>query len=180
MNRSFFIFILALFFFQCGPKEEPIVTQFAGKPEVPSSIMQEHVYLLDQMRKFTLFNDSTGIVANKIYEVMKHHFQEEEDFALPPLGLLPLLADGKLPENSDAVILLTEKLRSQLTHMSAEHQMIKAYLDELIIAATKDGHTEIAEFVKEIHQHAKAEEEIYYPAAILVGDYLKLKSSAKE
>lgn len=170
------ILLLVLFTSQCRPKEENTITQFSGKPEVPSSIKAEHQYLLDKIYKISLFQDSTGRVAIKLNELMQHHFNEEEDYVLPPLGLLPLLSTGKLPEQSKEVIVLTEKLKSQLSHMSAEHQLIKAFMDELILVASKENHPEIIEFEKEIHKHANTEEEILFPTAILIGEYLKLKS----
>jgi hypothetical protein len=39
----------------------------------------------------------------------------------------------------------------------------------------KENHPEITEFEKALHKHASEEEEIFFPAAFLVGDYLKLK-----
>lgn len=107
---------------------------------------------------------------------MQHHFEEEENFVLPQLGLLPLLASGKLPEQSKEVIQLCEKLKSQLSHLGAEHQLIKAYMDELMQAATNENHLEIIEFESELQKHANTEEEVFFPTAILIGEYLKLTS----
>lgn len=175
MKHFIYILLPVLFLIQCRKKEESFVTLFPGKPEVPSSIKKAHEYLLDQMYKMSLFKDSTGIVAIKLHELMVHHFNEEEDFVLPPLALLPSLASGEIPEQSKEIILLTEKLKSQLTHMSVEHQLIRAYMKELIQAAANENHPEIIEFEKELHKHASSEEEILFPTAILVGEYLKIK-----
>jgi len=144
-------------------------------PEVPSSIKKEHEYLLEKIHAITLFHDSTSLAAVKLYDLMQHHFKEEENFVLPPLGLLPLLTSAKLPEQSKAVIQLCEKLKSQLTHLNVEHQLIKAYMDELMLAAAKDDHFEIIAFEQELQRHAKTEEEVFFPTAILIGEYLKLK-----
>lgn len=176
MKHFYYILLFVLFFYQCRHKEENSITQYSGKPEVPSSIKKEHEYLLDKIHKITLFQDSTGHAAVKLNDLMQHHFNEEEDYVLPPLGLLPLLASGKLPEQSKAVILLCEKLKSQLSHLSAEHQLIKAFMDELKKAATNENHLEIIEFEKELQKHANTEEEVFFPTAILIGEYLKLKS----
>lgn len=180
MKHFSYIILFVLFITQCRPKEDNTIIQFPGNPEVPSSIKQEHEYLLDKIHKITLFQDSTGHSAVKLKELMEHHFKEEEDFVLPPLGLLPLLASGKLPEQSKEVILLNEKLKSQLSHISAEHQLITVFMNELMQAAVNDKHPEIIEFEKELHKHAKTEEEIFFPTAILIGEYLKLKSTLKE
>lgn len=181
MKHSSYLLLLGLFISQCtNPVEENFQTQFPGKPGVPSFIKEEHDYLLNQIGKIALFQDSTGYVAVKLNDLMQHHFKEEEDYVLPPLELLPLLASEELPEQSEGIILLTEKLKTQLSHMNAEHQMIKAFMDELLIAAAKDNHTEIMELAKAVHQHAQAEEEVFFPAAILIGEYLKLKSVSSQ
>ena len=169
--------ILTLFFLsQCRPKEEHVRSAFVGKPMVPSSIKKEHETLLNLLQKILLFQDSTGHTAVKLSELMQHHFKEEEDYVLPPLGLLPMLASGQIPFQSNEVIVLTEELKSQLPHLSAEHQMIKAMLDELLLAAAYNNHPEVPAFAEAVGKHATEEEEVFFPASILVGDYLKLKS----
>ncbi len=177
MKRIFSVFILVVCFSQCRQKEDNTPIQFSGKPDVPSVIKEEHDYLLDKVYKMTLWQDSTGLAAIKLYDLMKHHFAEEEDYVLPPLGLLPLVANGKLPDQMKEVILLTEKVKSHLIHLDAEHQLIKAFADELMQAAATENHPEIIEFEKELEKHAKTEEEVFFPAAILLGEYLKLKSN---
>ncbi|HET9747446.1 MAG TPA: hemerythrin domain-containing protein [Chitinophagaceae bacterium] len=177
--KYFYLLLLVLFMGQCRYKEENPVIQFPGKPEVPSSIKKEHDYLLDQIHTITSFQDSAGLAAIKLNDLMQHHFKEEEDFVLPALGLLTSLAGGKIPEQSNEIIRLTDKLASQLTHLSVEHQLIKAYMDELKHADTNMSHPEIIEFEKQLHKHANIEEEVFFPAAILIGEYLKLKVTKK-
>ncbi|SDM35200.1 Hemerythrin HHE cation binding domain-containing protein [Daejeonella rubra] len=176
MKNFWHLLPVILFFSQCRNKDENFVSTFPGKPEVPSSIKKEHDNLLEKLYKFTSINDSTGLAAKKLYNLLQHHFNEEEDYVLPPLGLLPQLTNGKIPEQTKNVIALTEKLKSQLSHMSAEHQLIEAYLDEIKQADSNLKYPEIIELEKEIHKHAKIEEEVLFPASILVGDYLKLKT----
>ncbi|HEX5169389.1 MAG TPA: hemerythrin domain-containing protein [Cyclobacteriaceae bacterium] len=170
--------LLVLFTSQCRDKgvDYNYITLFPGKPDVPSSIKNEHDSLLARLHVITLFQDSTGIVATKLLELMEHHFREEEDFVFPPLGLLPALASGEIPEKSVEVIQLTEKLKAQLTHMSMEHQLIKASLEELVHVPAKENHSEIIAFIQDVHKHATIEEEVYFPAAIMVGEYLKLRA----
>lgn len=180
MKTLLYIPLFLLVMIQCRKKEESYHTIFPEKPETPSTIKGEHEYLLDQLNTITLFQDSTGIVAIKLDELMQHHFKEEEDFVLPPLALLPLLASGGMTEQSKEVILLSDKLKSQLVHMSAEHQLIKAYLSELSRVAAKENHPEIAAFESGVHKHAALEEKVLFPAAILIGEHLKLKSIQRQ
>ncbi len=80
---------------ECRPKVEQPLPPFPGNPEVPTSIIKEHESLLIKMNQFTLFPDSTGLYAKKLEELMVHHFKEEEDYVLPPLGLLPPITNGQ-------------------------------------------------------------------------------------
>lgn len=177
--KHFIYLIIVLFMCQCRPKEKDSATQFPGKPEVPASIKKEHEYFLGKIHKMTLFNDSAGQIAIKLNELLQHHFKEEEDFVLPPLGLLSSLANGILPEQSKEIILLSEKLKSESSHIHAEHQMVRIFLNDLKEFSSSENLPEIIEFENELLKHANTEEEIFFPSAIVVGEYLKLKSGLK-
>jgi hypothetical protein len=178
MKNFIYLIAFAMLLSHCRPRaEENYITIFPGKPGVPSSIKVEHEFLLRQVNTIALFQDSTGLVATEIEELMQHHFIEEEDFVLPPLGLLPLLASDKIPEQSKEVIQLAEKLKSQLAHMTLEHQMIHALMVQLMEVATQENHPEVIDFERALRKHAEIEEEVYFPAAILVGEYLKMKNN---
>ena len=59
--------------------------------------------------------------------------------------------------------------------MLAEHQLIKAFLDEMMQIAAVEDHPEVSSLAEQIEKHALTEQEVYFPAAILVGEYLKIK-----
>lgn len=175
MKLSYHILLIALFFSQCRPKEEKTAQHFPGQPEVPSSIKNEHDYLLRKINAISLFQDSTGRAAKKLNDLMQHHFKEEEDFVLPVLGLLPSLTTGNLPDQSKEVIQFCEHIRTQLQHLTVEHQLIKAYMDELMQVAKNENHPEVMVLEQELQNHAKTEEEVFFPSALLIGEYLKLQ-----
>lgn len=160
---------------QCSPKSDQTVTQFEGKPVVPSSLKKTHTALLNQLHQFTLVKDSSTKVALKLEELMLHHFMEEEDYILPPLGILPALASGQVPTQTKEIIALSEKAKSQMNHMSAEHQLIITYIEELKQASKEENRPAIIAFEKDVSKHAVSEEEVYFPASILAGEFLKLK-----
>ena len=173
--KNFILFVCLSLLIQCRPQADSTITEFPGKPEIPLSVKNDHAYLLDQIAKLTLLKDSTGGIAIKLHELMEHHFREEEDFVLPPLGHLQTIAEGKLPSGAKEIINLTEKLKAQSDHMLAEHQLIKAFMDELVQAAAVDNHPEVILLAEQVSKHASIEEEVFFPAAIVIGDYLKLK-----
>jgi hypothetical protein len=106
---------------------------------------------------------------------MHPHFVKEEEYALPPLGLLPLLAKGEVTPDMAAVLAMTDKLKAELGEMLAEHESIVAALRRLADVATRENKPEYAKFADQLILHAQTEEEVSYPTAILIGEYLKLK-----
>ena len=107
--------------------------------------------------------------------VLHNHFLKEEEFALPPIGLLAPLARGEVDEEMRVVLVMTERLKAELPEMLREHQAVVAALEELSAAAQKEKLPEHARFAEKLMLHAKTEEEVLYPAAVLIGEYLKLK-----
>lgn len=178
MNHSRLLFLLILLLAGCRPKEPTYPpTVFEGKPEVPASILREHAYLLQKIDEIARLQDSTGIKAKEISSLMKNHFQEEEDFVFPPLGLLPSLSEGTLPAQTPDVIMLIERFESESAHMSAEHQLIKALMDELLRSAMKEAHPEVRVLADALHKHAAIEEEVLFPTVVLIGAYLSTVDS---
>ena len=75
-------------------------------------------------------------------------------------------------------IRLTDKLEAQLPQMLAEHRDIVAALERLVEAAEAESKPEHAHFAKKLMAHARVEEQVSYPTALLIGRYLKAMLSA--
>ena len=141
----------------------------------PQSLKHEHEELHAELVSATKAGGKTGPAAQAVAQALHPHFVKEEEYALPPLGLLAMLADGKLPPDRDAVISMTERLRKDLDHMLQEHEAIVRELHKLMDAAKSENKPEYVHFAEKLKLHAQTEEEVLYPAAILVGEYLKLR-----
>ncbi len=148
--------------------------------KVPESMQMEHQELHTELFRATQSPGRVGDAARDVADVLHPHFEKEEAYALPPLGLLLPLARGELkPEMAD-VLTMTDRLKAELPEMLAEHQAIVAALDRLIEAAREEGQDEYARFTEKLILHAQTEEQVSYPASILVGEYLKLKLNKEQ
>lgn len=145
--------------------------------KTPISLKKEHEELHGMLSNATKLSGKTGEAAKKVAELMHPHFVKEEEYALPPLGLLPLLSSGKLTEEMKQVLTMTDKLKAELPEMLAEHKQIVAALEILVQHATAEHQPEVAEFAEKLMLHAQTEEEVSYPTAILIGEFIKLKFS---
>ena len=105
----------------------------------------------------------------------EHHFANEEAFALPPLGLLPALAQGAVEQGMAAAITMAAKLEAELPNLLAEQRAIVAALEELMAAAEGEGHAELVGFAEKLMLHEEIQREMSYPTAILIGKYLQLR-----
>jgi hypothetical protein len=143
--------------------------------QIPSSMLTEHKELHTTLAEIIKLSGKTGAAAEAVAKLLHPHFIKEEEYALPVLGLLPLLARGAVTPDMQAAIALTDKLKNSLPEMLKEHQQVVAALETMIQAAREENHPKAVQFAEDLKLHAKTEEEILYPSAILVGEYLKLK-----
>ena len=70
---------------------------------------------------------------------------------------------------------MTDRFKDELPKMLREHKAIVTLLRKLSAAARREKKPMHARFAEKLMLHAKTEEEVFYPAAILVGEYLKVK-----
>jgi hypothetical protein len=60
-----------------------------------------------------------GEAARNVATLLHPHFVKEEEYALPPLGLLVSVAQGEVTSEMRAVLALTDRLRKDLPQMLA-------------------------------------------------------------
>jgi hypothetical protein len=141
--------------------------------QVPQSLKSEHDELHAQLARATKAGGRTGEAAQAVARIMHPHFEKEEEYALPPLSLLVDLANGKAERSMSAVLKMTDQLAAELPRMLSEHKEIVAALETLIDAARAESKPEYIDFAEKLMAHAKTEEEVAYPTALLIGRYLK-------
>jgi len=144
-------------------------------PKLPESLKLEHEELHADLARATKARGKTGKAAKAVAKVLHEHFIKEEEFALPPIGLLSALARGEIDPKMRSVLPMTDRLKAELPEMFREHQAVVAALKQLTAAAEEEKLSEHARFAEKLTLHAQTEEEVLYPAAILVGEYVKLK-----
>ncbi|NLD05065.1 MAG: hypothetical protein GX672_04075 [Synergistaceae bacterium] len=145
------------------------------KIENPHSLKVEHEELHAELVEATKAGGATGEAAKAVAKVLHHHFLKEEEYAMPPLGLLSVLAHGQVTPEMREVLTMTDRLKAELPEMLAEHEAIVAALKVLTDASKKENKMQYVHFAEKLTLHAKTEEEVLYPASILVGEYIKLK-----
>lgn len=149
----------------------------AQKPAitVPQSLEAEHHEIHEALLEATRIPGRVGAAAKDLAAVLDPHFARENEIALPPLGLLAPLAAGKTPPGQQEVLAMTDALRKELPRMLEEHKRIRAATEKLRAVAREEKAAAQEEFAERLAAHAQTEEEILYPAAILVGDIIRAR-----
>lgn len=145
----------------------------------PQVIVIEHEHLHHQLDAAIASGGKTGERAREVAEVLASHFEQEEAYAMPPLGLLEPLAWNKPVDGATAAeaIKMADHLRDEYDNMLHEHEMLTAALHRLASAARQENKPQHAEFAEALIMHAQHEEQVLYPATLMIGEYLKLKRS---
>jgi hypothetical protein len=145
---------------------------------IPEVMRIEHDELHGDRVRLTRAGGRTGDAAKAVAKVLHPHFLKENEYALPPLGLLVPLAQGRFDPGMADVLRLTDRLAADMPHMLAEHAEIVEAVHRLEEAATAENHAGGLAFARMLATHAKMEEEVTYPTALLVGEYVRSRMAA--
>jgi hypothetical protein len=135
----------------------------------------EHEAVHSALVEATKAPGRVGEAARELAAVLHPHFEREEQIALPPLGLLEPLAAGASPPGMADVLIMTDALKNELPRMLDEHKRIRAATEKLRAAAREAGATKHEEFAAALALHAQTEEQVLYPAAVLVGEIVRAR-----
>jgi hypothetical protein len=151
----------------------------AMKIEIPQSMRTEHAEIHQALLAATRKPGRVGEAARDLATILHPHFVREEEVALPPLGLLEPLARGERDTSMEAVLPMTDALRAELPAMLRQHVDIAAAARRLEAVARDEKDPEVEKLARTLQAHARSEEEIFYPAAILVGEVVRGRLGSK-
>ena len=146
---------------------------------IPQALQVEHHEIHEALAQATRAPGRVGAAAKELAAVLDPHFARENQIALPPLGLLAPLAAGKTPAGLQEALAMTDALRREMPRMLDEHKRIRAATEKLLAVAREEKAPAQEQFAERLAAHAQTEEEILYPAAILVGDIIRARMAKK-
>jgi hypothetical protein len=142
---------------------------------IPTPLKVEHEELHAELVALTRAPGKVGEAARRVATLLHPHFVKEEEYALPPLGLLSVVASGKITPEMRSIVTMTDRLKDELPHMLAEHKQVVSSLEALAHAGRAEKQSGAVRFAEKLRLHAEFEEQVLYPAAILVGEHVKAR-----
>jgi hypothetical protein len=143
--------------------------------QIPEPLRIEHEEIHSRLDAATRTSGAVGAAARELAAVLGPHFERENQIALPQLSLLGQLSRGDaIPSDQAArALAMSDSLRAELPRMLEEHVAIHAASVRLEQVAREHGAADAEELAHELQLHAQTEEQVLYPAAVLVGRLLR-------
>jgi hypothetical protein len=155
-----------------GSAQPEASTSAAISLATPAALREEHRDIHTVLEGAAAEPAELGAAAQELAGLLAPHFRREEEIATPPLSLLVPLSQGPVTVEMRAVLPMTEALEREMPQMLAEHARIRDALGRFEAAARVANREEYVRFSEALAHHARQEEEIFYPAAIVVGRFV--------
>lgn len=143
--------------------------------KIPEPLQIRQDELCTALERAVLTGGETGAAARKLQQVLQPHLLKEETDLLQPLGLLLPLARGDNTPAMRQVLSRTEHLKARMFEIVREHAEIIEAAQELLRVARAERKLALAAFTERLMLRAWTDEVVFYPAAVLIGEYLKLR-----
>ena len=151
------------------------ILNWNGKLSVPDALLRGHDEARAEFVRATMEGGRIAQAGKRVAQLCLPHFEHEERSVFPVLALLPHLERGNVqPEMMDVLPLISD-FSARHDALNDHHQSILAAIEELLQAAHKEKNREFAEFAYTMRVHEKVEDEVIYPAVVLIGKYLQEK-----
>jgi len=146
----------------------------------PPSMEKEHEEIWRLLIEVQHLSGKTGSIAERLAKDLKAHIDKEESLALPLLGILRDIANGKLKNGvAKRASLLGSKMESEYSGMLHGHKKLYKILERLKKVGAEEGHLTAVRFAEALEVHSKQEEEVLYPAAIVAGQMASRRAKSK-
>jgi hypothetical protein len=154
---------------------------FAGqvitmRPKIPGAIKEEYEDLYERLNAAARVRGEIGRTAMAAFRHMQSHYLKDQEYALPPLKLLPTVAADNVTGEIDQIQTMCNRLKRQLPSLIEENDTIIGELGQLADAAAKEEKPEYRDLARHFIQFLEREKHILYPASVLMGEYIRVKT----
>lgn len=139
----------------------------------PRSLDEEHDELIHSLRECAKKKTETGKAISELMEVLEPHFAKEQKIVMPLLGTVSDLVSGEKVSNLYEIANAQAPLLKEYQGMFEEHGRVRKLILKAEKAASHEGNQDTIDLLEGLAHHAKIEEEVLYPCALLAGTVAK-------
>jgi len=155
-----------------------VAPRAADEPQqrpIPQSEAFEHEEVIGKLTRLTQKPPPVGPAAQKALDLIKPHLDHDRQVSLPPLTLLPLLAEGKVSPDMKWALPLADQIKAEQAQNTKEHQDMTAALTALFNAGEEANDPEASGIARECTGDLLNDDEVGEPTVLLIGEYLRAK-----
>ncbi len=145
---------------------------------IPQALRIEQKETIEQLTLLAAKPAPVGPAAKEALALLEKHYAREREFILPPLTLLPLLADGKVTPDMAWALPMTDRVKAEREQIFNEHAEITEALNALLAAAVEANDNDAKEFAESAAGDSLTDLEILEPTILMIGDALRAKLPA--
>ena len=155
------------------------VSRVIAQPvQVPQSIRLQHEQILSRLDHFAQGkDDESAAAAHKAATFLKEHYAKEEQFMLPPLGLLSRIAKGEVSRDMEPAVAMADRTKSALRDFENDHIKITSLMNDLIEVGKRKKNDELVRLATRVAAQSLNDIEVNQPTAVVIGDYLRQRLS---
>ncbi|MDR3511493.1 MAG: hypothetical protein P4L73_07665 [Caulobacteraceae bacterium] len=149
-----------------------------GRREIPQSLVLEHQETLAHLSVLAQRPGPVGARAREAMALFERHAAREEAYILPPLTLLPDLADGKVTPDMAWAMAMTDRVKAEREQIFQEHTEMTAVLNALLAAGERANDHDAVEFARAAATDSLNDLELLEPTVEVIGEVLHAKLPA--
>jgi hypothetical protein len=171
--------LVGLFATSPAAGQEPAPGSRVAVLEAPLALRLDHKSLREALNRAMEDKAGVGDAARAIDVLLASHFKHEEELAFRPLGLLRGVARDASSTDIASAIAMTVKIEKDLPQLLDEHRAIQEASKRLGDVARRESKPQFLDLADRLWLHTRIAEEVLYPAAILLGEHLRVTQEAK-
>lgn len=159
--------------------QEPSAGSRVAVLEAPLALRLDHKSMREALNRALEDKAGVGDAARAIDALLSSHLKHEEELAFRPLGLLRGIARDASSADIESAIAMTVKIEQELPQLLSEHRAILESSRRLGDVARRERKPQFLDVADRLWLHTRIAEEVLYPAAILLGEHLRVTKEAK-
>jgi cytochrome c556 len=142
---------------------------------IPQSLLLEHQETMDRLAVLSQRPGKVGEVARQAMSLFKQHTEREQAYILPPLALLPDLADGNITPDMRWAMDMADKVKADREVIFQEHAAVTDAMNALMMAGQDAHDQEAVDFAQAAATDSLNDIELLEPTVVMIGGVLHAK-----
>ncbi len=143
-----------------------------------AALKQDHDELRAELAKATTESGELGNVARQVAKLCLPHFEVEEQIVFPLFLTAGNVAAEEALAGIDGIHDRVNRFNEQRESLGKQHHAVSRAIDSLWEIACEEGNDAVIGLAENLKNHEAMEEEVLYPAVLLLIRYVKNRLAA--